>query len=288
MSIFFSRNANYFLAVATSGSFKEAAWNLHLSQPALSIAIKNLEEEVGCTLFLRDKKNAELTTQGRKLFEKLSRLQKIVTDETNSVLQTAYLSKIRIGSIPSFANLDLLPLLKRPELKQTMGRTQFFLRAAGILRNAVKRKRLDFAFINWLENPKGEGIVSLELQDDPAVVCGSKEKFAHITKAKSYDDLADEIWIYPEGRGVDWTDTMPWDKSGFVIADYYSMRFLILGGYGLHEVQLSYFTKEEQKQLAVARFKSRFANNKIYAIWREDISAEAKAVMHSLLPLLKR
>jgi LysR family transcriptional regulator, benzoate and cis,cis-muconate-responsive activator of ben and cat genes len=64
------RHLRYFVAVAEALNFTRAAARLHLTQPALSRQIRDLEQELGCTL-LRRGANArtELTPEGRQLLE---------------------------------------------------------------------------------------------------------------------------------------------------------------------------------------------------------------------------
>lgn len=64
------RHLRYFVAVAELLNFSRAAARLHVTQPALSRQIRDLEEELGCTL-LRRGANArtELTPEGRALLE---------------------------------------------------------------------------------------------------------------------------------------------------------------------------------------------------------------------------
>ncbi|WP_256873478.1 LysR family transcriptional regulator [Pseudomonas taiwanensis] len=57
-----------FCAVATEKSISRGAERLHLSQPAVSQAIKRLEEQLGCTLIDRDSHRFELTDIGSSLF----------------------------------------------------------------------------------------------------------------------------------------------------------------------------------------------------------------------------
>lgn len=56
-----------FLAVAQSLSFAQACERLHLSQPALSLAIKNLEQSLGGQLLVRTTRSVALTPEGETL-----------------------------------------------------------------------------------------------------------------------------------------------------------------------------------------------------------------------------
>jgi DNA-binding transcriptional LysR family regulator len=59
-----------FLAVADNGSFKAASEVLHRSQPALSVAVKKLEEELGILLFDRDQYRPTLTPNGKAFYQR--------------------------------------------------------------------------------------------------------------------------------------------------------------------------------------------------------------------------
>ena len=60
-------DAQTFLVVAEQHSFSGAARFLGLGQPTISRRIANIERRVGCQLFLRDKRGAELTSDGARL-----------------------------------------------------------------------------------------------------------------------------------------------------------------------------------------------------------------------------
>lgn len=97
-------NLKIFINVADSGSITRTAEALYISQPAVSKAIKNIEEDLGVTLFYRDKKNGiSLTDTGRRVLGYAR--QMMLMEE--KIYQTAYLSKnllegtLRIASLPS-------------------------------------------------------------------------------------------------------------------------------------------------------------------------------------------
>ena len=56
----------YVIAIATSGSFREAASKMFVSQPALSATVRELEEELGMQLFERTNKGVHLTEAGQE------------------------------------------------------------------------------------------------------------------------------------------------------------------------------------------------------------------------------
>lgn len=79
-----TRALKYFLEVAKQENISKAAMLLHISQPALSKQIKQLEKELNVTLFIRDNKSIHLTEQGYYLKEKAQEIielnDKLVND----------------------------------------------------------------------------------------------------------------------------------------------------------------------------------------------------------------
>src|SRR5262245_10770040 len=64
------RHLRYFVAVAEAGSFTVAAEKiLHTSQPSLSRQVRDLEEEVGTPLLIRNARGVELTTAGKAFLD---------------------------------------------------------------------------------------------------------------------------------------------------------------------------------------------------------------------------
>ncbi|WP_419961765.1 LysR family transcriptional regulator [Psychrobacillus sp. BM2] len=77
------RVLRYFIAVANEANISAAAKQLHLSQPTLSRQLKDLEIELGTTLFERGNRRITLTEEGRFLFIKAKEIVELV-DKTEA------------------------------------------------------------------------------------------------------------------------------------------------------------------------------------------------------------
>ncbi|AIG26451.1 LysR family transcriptional regulator [Brevibacillus laterosporus] len=64
------KQLHYFVTVSNHLSYSKAAQKLHISQPSLSNAIKNLEQEIGSPLLERNTRKVELTDAGKILYKK--------------------------------------------------------------------------------------------------------------------------------------------------------------------------------------------------------------------------
>lgn len=104
-----------FVELASTKSYAAAAERLSLSQPALSICIKNLESEVGGTLFSRTTRSVDLTPEGLAFFPKARKLLMDWFDTFEAVNEmfTLQQGRITISAMPSFASSLLPPVLKR-------------------------------------------------------------------------------------------------------------------------------------------------------------------------------
>ena len=99
-----------FLAVAQHLSFAQAGERLHVSQPALSLTIKSLEDDLGGQLLSRTTRTVSLTPEGETLLP-LARQLLADLDNAEELLRqrfTLQLGKVSVAAMPSFAG-NLLP-----------------------------------------------------------------------------------------------------------------------------------------------------------------------------------
>ena len=66
----------YVVAISNSGTFREAAEKMYVSQPSLSIAVRDLEKELGFKIFRRTSSGTFLTRRGMEFYEKAQEVVK--------------------------------------------------------------------------------------------------------------------------------------------------------------------------------------------------------------------
>jgi len=90
--------AQTFLAIVSNGSFLEAAERLHVTQSTVSARIRNLEEELGNKLFIRNRSGAKLTMAGHRFMPHAKSLILTMSQARHDVgLSDRFKGSIRIG-----------------------------------------------------------------------------------------------------------------------------------------------------------------------------------------------
>ncbi len=189
------RHFNYFLAVAEELHFRKAAEKLFISQPGLSRQIKQMEEILGTSLFVRNKRKVSLTPAGDYLKSELEFILNHleVTKKQLKSIGEGNLGEIRIGFLGSaMQNVipDLLIKLKnkyagiKANLEELSNKAQV---------NAVLSDKLDVGFVRLARVPNG-----IELQpvfEDTFSVVLPKNHKLNSTSFKGVQQLAEESFV---------------------------------------------------------------------------------------------
>ncbi len=103
-----------FLAVAHTLNFAQASLRLNISQPALSLTIRELEERLGGTLLTRTTRRVALTPEGEAFFPMARQLLADWDNAEEAMRQrfTLQRGKVSVAAMPSFAGNSLPPILK--------------------------------------------------------------------------------------------------------------------------------------------------------------------------------
>ncbi|KRE18165.1 LysR family transcriptional regulator [Bosea sp. Root381] len=161
------KQLRYFCAVSRHRHFGRAAQECHVSQPALSLQIQELEAQLGCQLVERQRGAITLTETGREIAERAQRILLEASDLVDHARHRPNLlsGELDLGVIPSIAPYLLpatLPLLQRrhPGLALRLRESQ-----THTLLDELVDGRLDVALLSLPIDRTG--LETLPLFDDP-------------------------------------------------------------------------------------------------------------------------
>lgn len=148
------RHVRAFLTVARLGSFTRAAAELHASQPALTVQVREFEERIGLRLFDRSSRGVSVTRAGQELAGKLERLQGEFDAVIAETRETAAGRRgvVRLACLQSVAGTVLPPAIAR------------FRKAHPMIQFAIK----DVSGARTLDMVR-DGVVDFGLVDMPSI-----------------------------------------------------------------------------------------------------------------------
>jgi DNA-binding transcriptional LysR family regulator len=151
------RQLRAFVAIAETRTFTAGARRVNVTQAAISMQIRQLEEEVGLPLFTRTPRRAILTEAGEKLLE---RARKILREHDAALEELAELAgaehgRLRIGSSSSsFATEDLPEILQELRERFPQANISVFSGTSEVLTEKLLNGEIDIAFVSLpIENP---------------------------------------------------------------------------------------------------------------------------------------
>jgi len=190
-----------FVAVAREGNLTRAAAQLNLSQPAVSLQIKNLQEMLGLTLFSRGSHGLTLTYDGLKLLPHVQRAVAGAEEvrRTALALRSETGGKLTIGTILDPAFLRLGGFLKG--LVATFPRIETTLRhgMSGWVLDQVRLRKLDVGyFIEGAQDHADPHFHSIRLTQFQYLVlapAGWQDRIEKEAPQRSWRELAALPWI---------------------------------------------------------------------------------------------
>ena len=196
------RQLRAFVAIAESGTFTAGAVRVHVTQAAVSMQIRQLENEAGAKLFIRAPRNVILTEAGEKLLE---RARHILLEHDAALEEIAELTgakggRLRIGSASAGVTADLLPRIltqvrKRyphADISVTSGTSDFLVQQ-------ILAAEIDVAFVSL--PVQARGIHTERLNEDQLVAIASPRHPQARQRTVSAYALAGEKLILGERGG---------------------------------------------------------------------------------------
>jgi DNA-binding transcriptional LysR family regulator len=193
------RQLRYFVAVAEELNFTRAAERLHIAQPPLSAAIRQLETQLGVALLERTTREVKLTAAGRVLLERSRRLLADADEAFAAVraVEKAPVGRLAIGVAPT-ARFGLAPELFAACASQAPG-IMLYPRedTTGVLMRELRAGRLDLVLAFCA--PRDDALDRRRLRDEPAVLHVAEDHPLASRASVALADLRDETIIVAGG-----------------------------------------------------------------------------------------
>lgn len=189
------KQLTYFIAVVREGNISKAAKSLNISQPPLSTQLRDLETELGVTLFERGSRKITLTPAGKLFYGRacsileLSDLSKKELDE----YKTGQSGTLRIGIISSVSSTLITPWLTGFHAIHPNIRFELF---EGNTYEQIDKLRNNLIEVAIVRSPfLAEGLRHHVIKHESMLAVGHSHYFNGITTPVSLESLADKPFI---------------------------------------------------------------------------------------------
>jgi DNA-binding transcriptional LysR family regulator len=235
------RQLRYFSVVAEELSFTRAAQRLRISQPPLSLQIKDLEASLGTPLFKRTSRRVELTLAGATLLASARAILSQVEAARQKVraVGAGHIGSLSIGATGSIMRGGLADLLAAHRHEYPDVVTRLVEQAPALQIAALIEHRTDVCFIR---NPPADRrlVVELAWREEVVVAMSSVHRLAK-RKRMELKDLRDEDYIVLAPESSDFARSIMscCIAAGFLprvaheVTDSQSILGLIAAGFGV-------------------------------------------------------
>lgn len=192
------RHLRYFITVADELNFTRAAEKIFIAQPSLSQQIKDLEEELGALLFIREKRSLRLTEEGRQFYHDAKHILELAQQAKHNVqiLLDRKKNKLKVGFLP-VAEIKIFPYVmpliraENPHLD-----IQFHSLSCVQQIQALHDQQIDVAFTRQCIND--EHIASIELFREPLILLIPSQSTFAKAQSISAEDFVVQNFIVSE------------------------------------------------------------------------------------------
>lgn len=190
----------YFLAIAKSASFTRAAEQLNVAQPAVSMAIKKLETELGLTLLHRSDRKISLTDEGERL---LLHAKKIVQATDDALLEMTELKglnqgEVRVGIPSMLGSYYFPPILMAFRHRHPTINLKVIEGGTWQLQRMLEQGELDLSVIVAETLPEGLETHRL-LKEEMRVTVAKDHPFSRLESVTPEAFFEEELVMFKEG-----------------------------------------------------------------------------------------
>lgn len=187
--------------VCKKNSMTLAAQSLYMSQPAVSLAIREMEDYYGVKLFERISRKLYLTAAGERVYQYASHIVALFEDLETQIKNWDNIGSIRVGASMTVGVHYMPDLIEKFQEKYPSIETKVTVNSSDVLEEKILQNELDFAVI---EGPvHSENLVSETIHEEAlCLICGKKHPFAQKKIVKISELMGQRFLLREKNSGT--------------------------------------------------------------------------------------
>lgn len=194
-----------FYVVANHKNITKASEELHISQPAISKSIKNLEDQLGGQLFVRTKRGVILTEEGKEFYNYIKQAIEYINNAENKFTDLINLETgtIRIGISTTLTKEFLLPYIEEFHDKYPKIDIQINTNVSSELLSKLRNGLLDIVILHLVDKNYGDDVEITKCKKITDCFAVNKKYKDLIDKELSIKDLNNyPLILQPKGANT--------------------------------------------------------------------------------------
>lgn len=275
-----------FLGIVEAGGFTKASQKHHISQPALSVTVSELEKELGVPLLNRSRGHFGLTDAGKIVYEAARRMRlDLLAMEAKIADQKGQQAMTRIGLLDTLTHL----LLRAPQMQDEWANLELTVDNSSRLTQDITTARLDVAII------AGNAQIPVTVAERSLM---TNELFIFVGSPKrqdSWDNHSISDWLaFNQASNTYAHFVRQFADCGIrVVPTFYStsmdlLKTMAMQGHGVALLP-AHFCYEDINAGKLARLGDMSFSRPLMTIWSESqrISSRADSVVASIMKILE-
>lgn len=195
------RDLEIFIAVAETGQMGKAARELYISQPTVSHAIMQLEEEYHVKLFERLSKKLYITETGKEFLGYARHMISTYHEMEQFLHHASRQRNLQVGASLTVGSFFLSDIITRFEQENPNINIQVYIDNSTNITQKISLGTLDIAVIEG--TVKNKDIISRDVYEDEMVlICGKNHPFAAMDSINLSDIAGKDFVLREEGSGT--------------------------------------------------------------------------------------
>lgn len=190
------RHFKIFVAVAETGKMCTAAERLHISQPSVSQAIRELEEYYGVLLFERLSQRIYITEHGKDFLSYARRAVEAFEQAEKIAFGAAKREIVRIGGSVSVGTMLLPEIVKKLQQKQPDADIRVVVDNTTMIEKLVEQNELDIALVEGIV--KSDRLIQQGILEDELMLVAGREHPFYFRKSVTIEELEGQSFISRE------------------------------------------------------------------------------------------